>query len=191
MRQEARIMRRDKKNNMNGFTLIEVLVAMVVMAIGLLGLASLQALALKDNQDAYFRSQANFLLYEMGDRIHANAEYWKRSYVDPQAIIAMAQAYGVGSQPNCNAADPGSAACVTSDDLALYDVYRWWQDVKTALPLNPIISIAWEDDPTTLTIGGNEVIKVRITWDKSRQPTTEQQANGASTTTTLTVDVRL
>ena len=42
-----------------GFSLMEVLIAMLVLAIGLLGLASLQAQSLRFNHDSYVRSQAN------------------------------------------------------------------------------------------------------------------------------------
>ena len=43
-----------------GFSLMEVLVALLVLAIGLLGLAALQARGVKFNHDAYLRSQATF-----------------------------------------------------------------------------------------------------------------------------------
>ena len=57
-----------------GFTLIEVLVSMIVLAIGLLGLAQLQARGLQFNQDAYVRSQATVLAYEIIDRMRANRD---------------------------------------------------------------------------------------------------------------------
>ena len=40
-----------------GFSLMEVLVALLVLAIGLLGLAALQARGVKFNHDAYLRSR--------------------------------------------------------------------------------------------------------------------------------------
>ena len=55
-----------------GFTLIEVLISMVILAIGLLGLAGIQAISLRDNQDAYYYQQATLLAYEMQDRIRGN-----------------------------------------------------------------------------------------------------------------------
>ncbi len=59
-----------------GFTLIEVLISMIILAIGLLGLAAMQAMSLRDNQDAYYYQQATLLAYEMQDRIRGNGVYW-------------------------------------------------------------------------------------------------------------------
>jgi len=47
-------------------------VALLVLAIGLLGLASLQAQSLKFNHDAYVRSQATTLAYQLMDSMRAN-----------------------------------------------------------------------------------------------------------------------
>src|SRR5690606_37316619 len=57
-----------------GFTLIEVLIALVVMSVGLLGLASLQTNTLAFNRDAYLRSQATALAYDIIDRMRANRD---------------------------------------------------------------------------------------------------------------------
>lgn len=57
----------------DGFTLIEILVAVVILSIGLLGIASLQVQGLKNNQSAYLRSQATLLAYDMADRMRINA----------------------------------------------------------------------------------------------------------------------
>jgi type IV pilus assembly protein PilV len=61
-----------KRNHINGFSLLEVLIALVVLSIGLLGIAALQANSLKANQSAYQRTQAIFLAYDMMDRMRAN-----------------------------------------------------------------------------------------------------------------------
>lgn len=56
----------------NGMTLIEVLVAVLILSIGLLGLAGLQTTSLANNHNAYLRSQANILAYDIIDRMRAN-----------------------------------------------------------------------------------------------------------------------
>lgn len=64
--------RNQSLSGMSGFSLMEVLIAMLILSIGLLGLAALQATSLKTNQEAYQRTQATFLAYDMIDRIRAN-----------------------------------------------------------------------------------------------------------------------
>ena len=55
-----------------GFSLIEVLVAMLVLAIGLLGLAALQTQGVRFNHDAYVRSNATALAYDIVDKMRIN-----------------------------------------------------------------------------------------------------------------------
>ncbi len=55
-----------------GFTLIEVLVAIVILSVGLLGLAGLQVSGLRNNQEAYLRSQATIIAEDVFDRMRAN-----------------------------------------------------------------------------------------------------------------------
>ena len=57
---------------LNGFTLLEVMIALLILSIGLLGLAALQATSLKINHGALLRTQATFLTYDMMDRLRAN-----------------------------------------------------------------------------------------------------------------------
>ncbi len=57
---------------LNGFTLLEVMIALLILSIGLLGLAALQANSLKINHGALLRTQATFLTYDMMDRLRAN-----------------------------------------------------------------------------------------------------------------------
>lgn len=60
------------KQNINGFSMIEVLVTIVILMIGLLGLAGLQARALTSQMESYQRAQALILLKDIADRINAN-----------------------------------------------------------------------------------------------------------------------
>lgn len=99
---------------MAGFSIMEVLIAMIVLAIGLLGLAALQAQGLRFNQDAYNRSQATGLAYDIIDRMRANRDN-SVDYVQ---------------------ADPG-LVCDPSDngaDLVEMDLSCWFDAVEAALP---------------------------------------------------------
>lgn len=91
----------------SGFSLIEVLVAMLILAIGLLGLAALQAQGLRFNHDAYVRTQATHLAYDIIDRMRANPDNFTVGLAgpnQPDGIIDNIAQYtaGVAGPPfNC------------------------------------------------------------------------------------------
>jgi type IV pilus assembly protein PilV len=102
-----------------GFSMIELLVAVVVVAIGLLGMAGLQTAGLSNNQSAYFRSQAIIAINDLTDRMRANTEgvtagHYQISF-DTDA-----------TPPN----DPGcinSVGGCTPLQLSEYDIREWTQ----------------------------------------------------------------
>lgn len=55
-----------------GFTLLEMLVALLVLSFGLLGMAGLQATGLRNNNNAYQRTQASIIAVEMIERMRTN-----------------------------------------------------------------------------------------------------------------------
>ena len=57
-----------------GFTLLEVLVALTILSIGLLGLASMLTKGMRFNHQAYVRTQATYIAYDLIDRIRANRD---------------------------------------------------------------------------------------------------------------------
>lgn len=63
---------RSEKNRQTGMTLIEVLVATLILSGGLLGGAVAQLNALKHTDSAMMSTQANFIAYDMLDRIRAS-----------------------------------------------------------------------------------------------------------------------
>ncbi|NOR19350.1 MAG: type IV pilus modification protein PilV [Xanthomonadales bacterium] len=79
-----------KIRHLDGFTLLEVLVALLILSIGLLGLAALQANTLKINHGALQRTQAIFLTYDMMDRLRAN----RTAALAGQCDIAMGATLG-------------------------------------------------------------------------------------------------
>jgi type IV pilus assembly protein PilV len=56
----------------NGFTLLEVLIALVIFSFGLLALAALMAKGLQYNTSALHRSYASTQAYDIADRMRAN-----------------------------------------------------------------------------------------------------------------------
>lgn len=128
-------------NKSNGFTLIEVLIAVVVLAIGLLGLAGLQATSLRNNQDAYNRSQATQLAYDLADRLRANTQAAATyTTVVPTAATAKADCLN-------------TTGC-TPAEMAENDLFEWNRDLVAMLP----------DGVGTLGIATN-VYTITITWD--------------------------
>ena len=94
---------RNARHSMQGFTLLEVLVAVLVMSIGLLGLAGLMASSLKNSHSAYQRTQATWLAYDVLDRMRANRQ------------VALAGGYNLALK-----AAPGGNG-LAKDDLAEWD----------------------------------------------------------------------
>jgi len=58
----------------SGVGLIEVLIAVLVLSVGFLAAAKMQISGMRYSQNAYFLSQANFMLRDMTDRMRANPD---------------------------------------------------------------------------------------------------------------------
>ena len=64
-----------KLNRQNGFSLLEIMIAVMVLSIGLLGMAAMQAVALSSNQEAQFRIQALAIAEDLASRMRTNRAY--------------------------------------------------------------------------------------------------------------------
>lgn len=145
-----------------GFTLIEILVATIILAIGLLGLASLQTLALKDNQDAFFFTQASSLAYEMSDRMAANAAEWRKPAI-PTPLST------------CGSTDSVVVKCTTTTgcstaEMAAYDYCVWKKNVASRIGTTATAEI--KTSPTGSGVcadGTTERRCVIISWSRNKQ----------------------
>lgn len=63
-----------KCSRQTGFSMIEILVTMVIVSVGLMGAGAMVINGLESNRNAYLRTQASILAYDMADRIRANSE---------------------------------------------------------------------------------------------------------------------
>lgn len=87
-----------KMDHIRGFSLVEIMVALLILSIGLLGVAGLQTAGLRENQNAYLRSQAVLDANMIVDCMRANRAA-KTSY-----------AIAIGAAP--------TTGTVAGDDLA-------------------------------------------------------------------------
>jgi type IV pilus assembly protein PilV len=99
-------------NKSRGFSLLEVLVTFVVLSIGLLGLAALHANGLKNNQSAYWRSQATILAYSILDSMRTNR------------AAALNEDYDIA----LNTDPPGGTS------VAVLDLTTWKNTLQSSLP---------------------------------------------------------
>ena len=139
-------------NKQQGFTLLEVLIALLVLSIGLLGLAALQTTGLRSNEMASMRTTSTMLAYDISDRMRANPQ----GILDGDYVINTGPI--TGTPTDCTSND-----CTTAQ-LALYDLDQW-KDAVATLPggLGDITQTA--GPPLTHTI--------TVRWDENRTGATE------------------
>jgi len=119
----------------NGFTMVELLIALLILAVGLLGMASLMMASMKSNQSAAMRSQASWLAYDIIERMRLNSD------VAANYLIAAAEA--APADPNCKA-----NGC-SANNVAALDLREW----KTQLGQVGLTgSITKPDDAYTVSI---------------------------------------
>lgn len=132
-----------------GFTLIEVMVALVIFAVGLLGLAGLQSLGLTNNQTAYNRAVAMQQAYDIADRMRANIDG------------VTANAYNFGTNTPAPGTNCITASC-TPAALAVFDHFEWNTANGKLLP----------SGRGSVNPRGGNVFQIRVFWDEDHTGTT-------------------
>ncbi|MAK90532.1 MAG: type IV pilus modification protein PilV [Oleibacter sp.] len=107
-----------------GFSMIEILVTLAITTIGLVGLASLQLQATKSTSDAGSRSQAIWMLEDLGNRIRANSTAY-----DSYSTGGGAFNCGGGQPKICSSYNNGAASITadlscTSQEQAASDIWE-------------------------------------------------------------------
>jgi type IV pilus assembly protein PilV len=136
------------RNKQQGFTLLEVLIALLILSIGLLGLAALQTIGLRSNEMASMRTSSTMLAYDVTDRMRANPQ----GITDGDYVIDSSPI--TGTPTDCTSTD-----CTTTQ-LATYDLSQW-KNAVAALPggladitqdagppLTHTITVRWDENRT-------------------------------------------
>ena len=122
--------------NHDGFSLIEVLIALVIMSVGMLGIAGLYVEGMNAGRTSIFRHHAVTLAGDVADRIRAN----------PRAGAAYA---GDRGNNNCVL---GNVNC-DPEQMAANDIDLWKIQAGEMLPSGDV-TVTYNDDvvPPTYTI---------------------------------------
>ena len=148
----------------NGFTLMEVLVALAVLSIGLLGMAGMQLFSMKSSHNAYLQSQASYFAYDLIDKMRANpVGFTSGNYDSVYSSIP-------GTPPDCQT----TTATCSPAQLASFELAQW----KCALGSyeNDVACSGALNMTTVLPNGDGQVIRngddvtVTIQWQAGANP---------------------
>lgn len=161
---------RIKPKQQSGVGLLEVLIAVVVLSLGFLAAAKMQIAGMRYSQNAYFLSQANFMLRDMTDRMRANrdgvlADHYKNFTTNAST-----------TEPVCFA----NAIKCSVADIAQADLHAWSKylhkpsgavDFKPLLPFHDSMPAQGKITYDSAT----EIYTLQVLWGEQHGNTIEQQ----------------
>jgi type IV pilus assembly protein PilV len=169
------------KQQIRGFSLIEVLVALIVVSIGLLGIAKMQAIAYSSTGVASKRSLAAIEAASLAATMHSNRA--NGSVSGTAAVTTTVTGTTVAST------DPGLAAggnCTlggtvpcTPEQLAAYDMQNWATAIAAILP-NDKATIQCPTPAAQTPVS----CTVTITWIENLASLNTQEATAATNAAT-------
>jgi len=147
-------MKRAIQSRADGFSLLEILIAIVVLSVGLLGLVGLQSSALQMNSSATSRSIATDYANAMIDKVRTNNKGAK------EGNYSVSAANG-GTQLS-------SGGTINPSDYAYKDTTNWLRSLKRSIP-NAQVQSCRTADGTKCAQNGNYFM-VCIRWGDTSNP---------------------
>lgn len=161
-------MHRSYVNPQQGFTLLEVLVAVLILSFGMLGLVGMQALALQSVQEAKYYTQASNLARELAEMMRGNPQVATQSEAGLNPYLTNTLQTG-----NSTCLQIGSS-CATPLQIAQAQMDEWREKVRTTLPgARAVICFdtapydagglpQWDCTPSAA--GTNDVVVLKLGW---------------------------
>jgi type IV pilus assembly protein PilV len=115
-----------------GFSLIEVLVALAIITAGLLGIAGMQALAIGGTQTSRTESLVAVAAQSLAGAMQANSGYWLAGLFPAGAFTVTGSAIS-DSTLNSQNTNCVSSSC-TPGQMAGYDLQQWGTNLQTLIP---------------------------------------------------------
>lgn len=176
-----------KARRQQGFTLIEVLVAIIVFSFGLLGMVGMQAFALQSNREARLQSEATSLARELAEMMRGNRQIAVKSTAadNPYLGTFATGSLNLTTSSYCLNVSNASTGCTSTIDIASAQMTDWLARVDATLP-GARVSVCLDAAPFTsdglpqwdcTTTGANEIIYIKIGWT---QASTNKALTGAN-----------
>ena len=174
-------MRRPTLPCRNGFSLVEVMVALIIICVGLLGIAKLEALMLSSTGTSRLRALIALQAESLADMMHANRDYWDGGstyWVPANGILTLTATETAGATPtwtgtNAPGASPTSCAnsACNSEQLAQYDRANWGSNLTNVLK-NSSTTIGCLSDTGT----GLVSCTITVQWTETTVAANSQEA---------------
>jgi type IV pilus assembly protein PilV len=153
-----------------GFSLLEVMVALVVLCVGLLGILKLEAASVSSTSVAAKRSLAALEAASLAASMHVNRGYWTNGDASNAVItVTGTTAVATSGAPNLAASLAAAPVCSSNPtpcvvtDMAAYDLSQWAQAVQLLLqnytaqvncgivsPVSCTITIVWTENAVAI-----------------------------------------
>jgi len=152
-----------------GFTLLEALISMLVLAVGLLGFMGLQVRGLSYNHDAYVRSMATVLAYDMIERMRM-----ARTNAPNDATLGQIYNAFIGAAAENAVCQPAGVfanypAMVTAEKLC------WESQVQASLP-GGTSTIVRTGTGADVASPADDTFSITLTWiDRTAEDATVTQ----------------
>lgn len=132
----------------NGFSLVEVLIALVIMSVGMLGIAGLYVQSMQAGRTSMFRHHAVTLAGDVADRIRAN----------PTAGAAYNH---IDTYPGTNFNCVAMATDCNVAEMAENDIFIWQNEANDTLPGGEVaVTFA------PAVAAAPPTYQVTVTWDE-------------------------
>jgi len=180
------------KKPSQGFTLLEILVAIIVLSFGLLGMVGIQAMALKSNNDAKQQSTAVQLAGELSDMMRSNKAIAVGLTSAANPYLVADYFGGPNTVANPTEMCTGTSGCTSTINVASWEMYDWLNRVNNTFP-GARVQVCYDNAPyTTSALGGlpqwgcsgtpaaGGSISIKIGWMRESTNKTRAQTGNAT-----------
>ena len=133
------------KQAQDGFSLIEVLVAIIILSIGMLGAVGMQSAALRSNKESRNQAAAVTFARELGEKMRGNHTVAIQTTSANNPYLFDTTLTGTSSvatfSVNCF-----TTGCPILKDAATWDVADWQARVQASLP-TPRVKVCFDKEP--------------------------------------------
>ncbi len=148
------------KSKRDGFSLIEVMVALVILVIGLIGIFNLHIVAKRSSFESFQQTQAAYLANDMLNRMKSN-----RTELANYAGTYGALAAGETVPTSC---DQSGANC-NSSNMRVWDLYQWRWTFSGGAEVDNGKNVGGLDTTTACIVVNDRNVNIVIAWRGIRE----------------------